>query len=440
MIAAGDVRALGRRHRQRERQRYDRRAFRPRKSSASAASRTNPSAEPRAAKTGIVQKSRRRCQPERQRPPLRGQDLGRSAAITNENDVPERPKPIIAPAEMSSIGARSSAPSSPVRSHTGSRRGRSPGPGRNDRRRRRRTVGRAPQQILQRQREREHVAAPVIGIRQRCQKKAERRPRAKRIAAIRQPQAMTTTGVCQATDRGRFGAPLTSRSSLLMKALKSCKAGYHKAAAQQAKPEEGGNQRIAAPALAQSFADAPVLMIERALADKRALGEDRAVDVDRVPGVGRVLGGCAPRARRCCNRRRAARRPGCRSPSPTRSGPSRSRPASHARRRSAGSRWQRLRRYRHRPLAPCLQRLRAGASPGPVPRSARPNRPPTRAGDRKYGRRACTASPSREPSSDAPKRRDNAWRDRLRRARSCRRACPWRCAWPVPTYPARRRG
>ena len=38
----------------------------------------------------------------------------------------------------------------------------------------------APQQVLQRQREGEHVAAPMIGVRKRGQEKAERRARPKR--------------------------------------------------------------------------------------------------------------------------------------------------------------------------------------------------------------------------------------------------------------------
>ncbi len=104
-----------------------------------------------------------------------------NAASSTMNEQPERPKPISTPAETSSsrrasrvrhqrkaggiqqrAGAQHPAGAEAVGDNAGER------------------LADAPQQILQRQGEGEDVAAPMIGGRQRGEKKAERRARPKR--------------------------------------------------------------------------------------------------------------------------------------------------------------------------------------------------------------------------------------------------------------------
>ena len=92
-----------------------------------------------------------------------------NAASTTMNEQPDSPKPISTPAETSSIGALaacaiSARPAAYISAPAHSTRDGAEAVGDDAGER----LADAPQQILQRQREGEYVAAPVIGARQRA--------------------------------------------------------------------------------------------------------------------------------------------------------------------------------------------------------------------------------------------------------------------------------
>ena len=68
---------------------------------------------------------------------------------------------------------------------------------RSDRQSRRRTAGRPPQDVLDREREPEHVAAPAVVLRHRREEEAERRARTEAQQRDQQPHATITAGVRQ---------------------------------------------------------------------------------------------------------------------------------------------------------------------------------------------------------------------------------------------------
>ena len=129
----------------------------------------------------LPERARRGAEAEGARAPFAAATALPNAARITMNEQPERPKPISTPAETSSIGAlvacdinarpaaymqragdRARAWCRTVGDHAGER------------------LADAPQQILQRERKGEYVAAPMIGARHRGEKKAERRTRTER--------------------------------------------------------------------------------------------------------------------------------------------------------------------------------------------------------------------------------------------------------------------
>ena len=74
----------------------------------------------------------------------------------------------------------------------------------------------APEQILQREREGEDVAAPVIGVRQRREEEAERRARPEAISAIRQPKPTISSGVRHVAQWRAAAAVVASPAALAL--------------------------------------------------------------------------------------------------------------------------------------------------------------------------------------------------------------------------------
>ena len=170
-----------------------RRACSRRRSPASAASRTYPSARPRPANRGTARTSRPRCRSRRRRE----RHSRRHELAERRQHAPER---AAGKAEADQHAGRSieqrraggmrhQRQTERVQQRAGAQHPHGAEAVGDDAAER---LADAPQQVLQREREGEDVAAPVIGARQRREKEAERRARPERIIAIRQPKPMTS--------------------------------------------------------------------------------------------------------------------------------------------------------------------------------------------------------------------------------------------------------
>ncbi len=131
----------------------------------------------------------------------RGNSLPNAASSTM-NEQPDRPKPISTPAETSStgplVGVSHQRKAGGIHQRAGAQHARGAEAVGDDAGER---LADAPQQILQRQREGENVAAPMIGARHRREEKAERRARPKRHHRDQAAEADDQRPACAMTRR-----------------------------------------------------------------------------------------------------------------------------------------------------------------------------------------------------------------------------------------------